>query len=167
MNIPSRTALPRSQFKNILKITHYIRIPLLNQTSSSQIQETLCQVANDPIAAAVPRKAYQPLQRLSLGVAGLSLPTEESKNKAITLLQELGNQDWQKIFSKVEAARSSTSTMNPESLCNGHFKFSGPRPLVVSTFFHVIISSVILNLVLRAKYSSCSPNRFQKPYNCP
>ncbi len=140
MNIPSRTALPRSLFKNIFKITHYIRIPLLNQTSSSQIQETLCQIANDPISAAVPREAYNPLQRLSLSVASLSLPTEESKNKAITLLQELGNQDWQKIFFEFEAARSSASTMNPESLCNGHFQFSGPRPLVVSAFFDVIFS---------------------------
>lgn len=127
-----RPRIPSSRFKVSLGITHFIRIPLLNQYSSSQIQETLWQVANDPLAATVPPKTYQPLQSLSLSIASLSLPTEESKNRATFLLQDLVNQDWQDLFSKAQETRSTTrisSTANPGTLSNDD-RF-GPRPLIV------------------------------------
>ena len=119
-------------FKELLGLTHFIRIPSLNQFSSSQIQKTLWQVANDPLAATVPPKAYQPLHKLSLSIATLSLPTEESKNRATCLLQELVNQDWRDLFSKAQEARSTThisSTANLGTLSNDD-RF-GPRPLIV------------------------------------
>lgn len=118
-----------------MNLTHFIRIPLLNQNSSSQIQETLWQVANDPVSATVPPLAYRPLQFLKIGVAALSLPTKESKEHAISLLQDLGKQDWQELFLKAQALRSSaqlSSTMNVARPSNGHVDQFGPRPLVVS-----------------------------------
>ena len=114
-----------------LGLTHFIRIPLLNQFSSSQIQKTLWQVANDPLAATVPPEAYQPLQRISLSIAALRLPTKESENRATSLLQDLVNQDWRELFSKTQEARSTRilSTANLGTLSNDDR--SGPRPLIV------------------------------------
>lgn len=130
MSVGSR--IKSNLFTHKSEIRHFIRIPLLNQTSSSQIQETLWQVANDPLAATVPPKAYQPLQSLSLSIASLSLKTEDNRNRATSLLQDLGNQDWRELFSKAQAARSNTrisSAANPETLSNDDRL--GPRPLIV------------------------------------
>lgn len=113
-----------NRFTNLLGITHFIRIPLLNQFSSSQIQDTLWHVANDPVAATIPPRAYQPLQSLSLSIASLSLPTEDSRNRATSLLQELGKNDWRELFSKVHML----STMRSGMQSNNEF---GPRPLIV------------------------------------
>ncbi len=126
-----------SNWKNTLSITHFIRIPLLNLFSSSHIQETLWQVADDPVSAKIPHLAYRPLQNLSLSVASLSLPTEESKRQAIELLQDLGEHDWRKLFYEAEAARinvRTSSTGNSGSLENGNLDQFQPRPLVVSIF---------------------------------
>ena len=129
---------PRKLANNLryaLGLTHYIRIPFLNQSSSSQIQETLWQVANDPISAEIPHLAYQPLQRLSLSIAALSLPTDETKRQAIELLQDLGKQDWRKLFCDAQAARinaQTSLTLNPGSLEDGSVDHYQPRPLVVS-----------------------------------
>ena len=125
-------------WKLILNLTHFIRIPFLNQTSSTQIQETLRRVATDPAAAYVHPLAYRPSQQLKCTIAGLSLPTEEKRHQAISLLQHLGDQDWQKIFSKVPEAPSNTpisSTLTPGRLNSEHVDQFGPRPLVVSALF--------------------------------
>lgn len=118
-------------FKELLGLTHFIRIPLLNQFSSSQIQETLWQVANDPLAATVPPKAYQPLQVLGLTITALSLPTEEGKNRATSLLQDLVNHDWRDLFSKAQEAHSTriSSIANLGTLSNDD-RF-GHQPLIV------------------------------------
>ena len=130
---PSRTV--RNYWKHEMKLTHFINIPLLNQTSSTQIQETLWRVANDPVAASVHPLAYRPLQRLKCGIAPLSLPTEEKRNQAISLLQHHGDQNWQKAFSKALKARSNTPTasiVTPGRLSSEHVDQFGPRPLIVS-----------------------------------
>ncbi len=101
----------------------------------TQIQETLWQVANDPVSAEIPHLAYQPLQNLGLGVASLSLPTEENKLQAIKLLQDLGKQDWRKLFNEAQAARfnaQASSTVMSGSLKNEIVDKFEPRPLVVS-----------------------------------
>ena len=132
--------------KHVLKLTHFIRIPLLNQTSSTQIQDTLWRVANDPVAASVPPLAYQLSQRLKISVASLSLPTQESRNHAISLLQELGEHNWQKLFSMVEAFRANTrkpSSASPEKLSDEDVGQIGPQPLVVSAILKVVICQSI------------------------
>lgn len=108
-SVPAKANLPSHQ-KNVLRMTHFIRIPLLNQNSSTQIQETLRQVANDPASATVPPLAYQPLQQLKLSIVALSLETQADQSRAIALLKELGKQDCRKLFSKAQAARSNTRT---------------------------------------------------------
>ena len=111
-----------NNYKIRLNMTHFIRIPLLNQTSSCQIQDTLEQVASDPVSAAVPLLAYQSLQELKLSIATLSLPTRQSRDRAIALLQHLGTQDWQRVFTKAQASlssvrMSSTSGLPPFIVC--------------------------------------------------
>ncbi|CAD6566116.1 MAG: hypothetical protein ASARMPREDX12_007550 [Alectoria sarmentosa] len=131
MKVP-RGVVP--SYRTSLNITHFVRIPLLNRTSSSQIQETLWQVANDPAAAAIPHLAYQSLQSLAISVAALSLPTEKSQQQAIRLLQELGKQDWQKLFNEAQVAQSKAQTssiVNPETLGNQVVDQIKPRPLTV------------------------------------
>ena len=93
-----------SSWKIKLNLTHFIRIPLLNQTSSSQIQKTLEQVASDPVSATVPLLAFHPLQSLNISIVALSLSTQQSRDRAIALLQHLGTQDWQKVFTKAQAS---------------------------------------------------------------
>ena len=140
----SRSSRPLPSNFSVLNLTHFIRIPLLNQTSSTQIQETLWRVANDPVAASVPPQAYRPFQGVKCGIAALSLPTREKRDHAISLLQRLGDQDWQKIFSKAPQARSNTpisSTVNPERLSSEHVDQFGPRPLVVSALFEQVSAS--------------------------
>ena len=137
---PPRIRVP-SNYKVALNVTHFIRIPLLNQTSSTQIQETLLRVANDPVAASVPPLAYRPCQQLKLSVAALSLPTQESRDHAISLLQELGKHDWQKVFHRVEEFRPTTrkpSSASPERLSDEGVGQIGPQPLVVSTILEVV-----------------------------
>ena len=128
---------PPNHWKRVVNLTHFTRIPLLNQTSSTQIQENLWRVANDPVAVSVPPLAYRLFQRLNCGIAALSLPTREKRDHAISLFQHLGDQDWQKIFSKAQQARSNTpisSTVDPERPGSDVDQF-GPRPLVVSALF--------------------------------
>ena len=140
MSIPPRIMTKRP--RHLLGITHFIRIPILNQTSSSQIQETLWKVANDPLSAAIPPKGYQPLQRLSINIAALSLPTQESRNHATSLLQDLGNQDWRKLFAKAQAALPKMRTSlaaNPEILSND-VNHCDSRPLVGKALFGVMYS---------------------------
>ena len=163
-NYARRPGLVPSNYKRRFNLTHFIRIPLLNQTSSTQIQQTLWRVANDPVAASVPPLAYQSIQRLKIGVAALSLPTQERRNNAISLLQELGKHDWQKVFSKVMEARSNTSilsSVNPESLGGEHIDQFGPRPLIVSALFEREFDSPchvwVVRQFSRRGHSQCLP----------
>ena len=136
----SSRSLP-SNFRRVLNLTHFIRIPLLNQTSSTQIQETLWRVANDPVAASVPPLAYRPFQRVNCGIAALSLPTREKRDHAISLLQYLGDQDWQKIFSNAQELRPHTRTSpsaSPERLSDEDVGQVGPQPLVVSAILEAM-----------------------------
>ena len=138
---------------NALGITHFIRIPLLNRFSSSQIQETLWRVASDPVSAAVPPLAYRILQRLSIGVVSLRLHTQKRRSRATALLRDLGDQDWRKLFSKAEAIRSKdrkSSTVSPERPSNQNVDQSGPQPLIVSEVFEAIslLSAPCLSLSL-------------------
>ena len=122
-------------------MTHFIRIPLLNQTSSAQIQDTLWRVSNDPAAASVPPIAFQRVQQLKLSVAGLSLPTQETRDRAISLLQELGNQDWQKLFYKAQEIRPNTrkpSSASPRRLSDEDVGKNGSQPLMVSAILEVM-----------------------------
>ena len=134
-------AVPRilvNNWRRVLNLTHFIRIPLLNQTSSTQIQETLWRVADDPVAASVPPLAFQQFQRINCSIIALSLPTREKQDLAISLLQHLGDQNWQKIFLKALEALSNTpisSTVNAERLSSERVDQFGPRPLVVSALF--------------------------------
>lgn len=154
-----------STFKSLLKITHFIRIPLLNQTSSTQIQETLWRVANDPVAASVPPLAYQPSQQLRMSVAALSLPTQEKRDHAISLLQELGNHNWQKTFHMIENFRPSTrkpSSASPERLSHEGVRQIGPQPIVVSAIREVMFCQLchvcISSHVSIANHFKCPPN---------
>lgn len=136
--IRNRPRMSSNDLRRVLNLTHFIRIPLLNQTSSTQIQETLWRVANDPVAASVPTLAYQPLQNLKLGIVGLSLPTREKRDHAVSLLQHLGDQNWQKTFFKALEAPSDTpisSTVDAERLSSERVDQFRPRPLVVSALF--------------------------------
>ena len=129
---------------NAPKITHFIRFPLLNQSSSSQVQETLWRVANDPVSASIPPAAYRPLQRLSLSIAALQLPTEYKRKQAIELLHDLGKREWQKLFSQLQTAPSNTSissTVNPERLSNERVNLFNLPPLVVSALFEATFPS--------------------------
>ena len=116
-----------SNYGKPFNMTHFIRIPLLNQTSSSQIQNTLDQVASDPISATVPPLAWASLQRLSISVTSLCLPTQRSSDRAIALLKQLGSQDWQGLLSKAQTS-SSNAPMSSTS---------APPPFVVSAPFQV------------------------------
>lgn len=126
------------------KFTHFIRFPLLNQSSSPQVQETLWRVANDPVSASIPPSAYRPLQRLGLTIAALQLPTYYKTGHAIKLLHNLGNRDWRKLYSQRYPAPSYTpitSTVNPPKLSRqrvGHFNIP---PLVVSALFEATFPS--------------------------
>ena len=136
----SRRLLP-SDWKQVLNLTHFIRIPLLNQTSTTQIQETLLRVANDPVAASVPPLAYGACQRLKVSVAALSLPTQESRDHAISLLQELGKHDWQNLFSRIQEVRPNAqnpSSISPERLSDEDVGPIGTQPLVVSAILEVM-----------------------------
>ena len=142
---PPKTFMP-SRWSYRLNLTHFIRIPLLNHTSSSQIQKTLSQVASDPVSATVPRLAYRPLQRLNISVAALSLPTQQAMDRAIALLQHLGSQDWPTLFSKAQA-----SPLNAPMSST-----SGSPPLIVSALSKQTFPSLscvrVPSHVLRAKY---------------
>ena len=141
-SFPRRSPTLFRNWKRVVNLTHFIRIPLLSQTSSSQLQENLWQVANDPVAASVPPLAYKPLQRLKVSVAALSLPTQESRDHAISLLQDLGNQDWQKLFSKAQELRPHTRTSpsaSPERLSDEDVGQVGPQPLVVSAILEAML----------------------------
>ena len=129
---------------NAAGFTHFIRFPLLNQSSSSQIQETLWHVANDPVSASIPSVAYRPLQRLNLSIAALRLPTESKRKQAIELLHDLGKREWGKPFSKLQTAPSNTSTsstVNPERLSNERVDLFNVPPLVVSALFKATFPS--------------------------
>lgn len=154
---PRRSQIIPSNFKYRFGLTHFIYLPLLNKNSSSQVQETLWQVANDPVSAAVPPLAYQKLQQLKISIVALSLPTQESRSQATALLQDLGNRDWPKIFSKSQAASSNpriSSNMNQGRLTNGFSDEIDPRPLIVSAFFDAISSQPIARLNLKLLFQS-------------
>ena len=136
----SRIIVP-NDFKRVLNLTHFIRIPLLNQTSTTQVQETLLRVADDPVAASVPPLAYQPCRQLKVSVASLSLPTQKSRDHAISLLQELGKHDWQNLFPRIQESRPNTrkpSFASPERLSDEDVGQIGPKPLVVSAILEVM-----------------------------
>lgn len=125
---------------NAPKFTHFIRFPLLNQSSSSQVQETLWRVANDPVSTSIPPSAYRPLQRLGLSIAALQLPTEHKRKQAIKLLHDLGKREWQKLFSQLQTAPSNTSisptvTVKSKRLSNKRGDLFNVPPLVVSALF--------------------------------
>ena len=146
-----------SKRKHVLNITHLLRLPLLNKTSSSQIQETLWRVAKDPVSASVPPLAYRPTQDLKLSIAALSLPTEESKKKAISLLKELGNQEWRKLFFKASAIRSN-ARISPNMEAEGQSSEVAdqfvPRPLVVSKHLKAAFSqSMPCSKTMYSRYS--------------
>ena len=130
-----------NNWKRVFNLTHFIRIPFLNQTSAPQIQETLWRVANDPVAASVPPLAYGQSQELKVSVASLSLPTQKSRDHAISLLQKLGKHDWQKLFLRIQQSRPNTrkpSSASPESLSDEDVGQIGPQPLVVSVILEVM-----------------------------
>ena len=124
-----RSRTVSNTWKHIFNITHFIRIPFLNQTSAPQIQETLWRVANDPLAASVPPLAYGRSQELKVSVASLSLPTQKSRDHAISLLQKLGKHDWQKLFLRIQQSRPYTREDVGQI---------GPQPLVVSVILEVM-----------------------------
>ena len=128
--------------REVFKLTHFIRIPLLNQTSSTQIQEALFKVARDPVSAAVPSLAYKPFQRMSVSIAALNLPTQESREQAIALLQSLGRREWREVLLKAQAACSVATSSSPssENLKNENISQQEPQPLVVSVISHAHLS---------------------------
>ena len=163
-----------NDFRRVLNMTHLVRIPLLNQTSSNQIQETLWRVASDPVAASVPPLAYRPFLRLRCGIVTLSLPTEEKRNQAISLLQHLGDQNWQKIFFRAPEARSNTpiaSTVTTGRLSSEHVDQFRPRPLVVSALFEQKFASPchasVPSHITRADHFHRLPNCQYKPKSMP
>lgn len=126
------------------RFTHFIRFPLLNQSSSSQVQENLWRVANDPVSASIPPSAYRPLQRLSLSIAALQLPSERKRKQAISLLHHLGKREWQKLFSQLQTAPSNTSissTAKKEWLNNKPVDHFNLPPLAVSALFEATFPS--------------------------
>ena len=151
---------------NAPEYTHFIRIPLLNQSSALQVQNTLWRVANDPVSASIPPAAYRPLQRLNLSIASLQLPTEDSRKHARDLLHGLGKHNWQKVFTKLQTAPPNTSIssiVNPDRLSNERVDPFGPRRLFVSAISEAMFSQYIPRTspkpVSGAKDSSCSPRR--------
>ena len=140
--LPRRSPYMPNNWKFVLNLTHFIHIPLLNQTSSTQIQETLWRVANDPVAASVPSLAFQPFQQVKCGIVALSLPTREKRDHAISLLQHLGDQAWQKVFSKAQELRPHTRTppsASLERLSDEGVGQVGPQPLVVSVILEAML----------------------------
>lgn len=83
--------LPKGSVRNkkLYGITHFLRIPFATPKSTPQLLQSLGQVSQDPIAAALPRAAWNTLDELPYLVGALSLLKPGRLDRAIQLLREL------------------------------------------------------------------------------
>ncbi|KAI4250246.1 MAG: hypothetical protein LQ352_005418 [Teloschistes flavicans] len=135
--------------KGTPKLTHFLCLPLLTQSSTPQWQKSLQQFANDatnpfqtsPNSAAtsngkdsrtepspaIPSKAIRPLGALHLTIGVMSLQTEEKLNAATALLEGLD------ITNLLPTARKSESDLEAETAQDSVATSSeGPSPLLLS-----------------------------------
>lgn len=83
--------IPKGMPVNIRRygITHFLRIPFATSRSIPQLLHSLGQVAQDPIAVALPRAAWSTPDELHYSVGPLSLGKPGRLDRAIRLLREL------------------------------------------------------------------------------
>lgn len=83
--------LPQAGLINIKKygITHFLRIPFATAKSTPQLLHSLQRVAEDPIAAALPRLAWLTPDELFFSIGSLSLKTTSRRRTAIRLLNDV------------------------------------------------------------------------------
>lgn len=70
-------------------LTHFLRIPFATSISTPQLQQSILQVARDPIAAALPQAAWSYPSQVHFAITSLSLKSPDRVNAAVQLLQEL------------------------------------------------------------------------------
>ena len=106
--------LPKGSISNQKRhgITHFLRIPFATPRSTPQFLQSLRQVSQDPIAAALPRAAWNTPNELYHSFGSLSLGKPGRLDKAIQLLREL-NMD---RIARAIAARSDTDAIT-KSAC--------------------------------------------------
>ncbi|KAI4188324.1 MAG: hypothetical protein LQ346_005336 [Caloplaca aetnensis] len=73
-----------------LGITHFLRIPFATTESIPQLLSSLGNVAQDPIASALPRTAWSAPDQVHFTIGGLSLKTPARIEAATQLLTEFG-----------------------------------------------------------------------------
>jgi len=102
--------LPKGSMRNKWNygITHFLRIPIATPESTPQLLQSLGHVAQDPIAAALPRAAWRTPDELHYHVAPLSLLEPGRLDRAIRLLRGLN----MNRISKAIAAASGTNVVN-------------------------------------------------------
>ncbi|KAI4275103.1 MAG: hypothetical protein L6R38_005957 [Xanthoria sp. 2 TBL-2021] len=82
VRIPAGTSLNLEKYG----ITHFLRIPLATRQSRPQLRETLNQVAQDPIAAALPRDCWKHPEQLHHQMGLLRLDSPKRVREACELL---------------------------------------------------------------------------------
>jgi len=70
-------------------LTHFLRIPFATLISIPQLQQSILQVPQDPIAAALPPVAWSYPTQVHFAIISLSLKTPDRVNAAVQLLQKL------------------------------------------------------------------------------
>lgn len=82
--------LPKgSTGKRKLGLTHFLRVPFATSISTAQLKQSIEEVARDPIAAAMPRIAWNDPDRMHFVIAVLNLKSPDRVNAAVQLLQDL------------------------------------------------------------------------------
>ncbi|KAL8683900.1 MAG: hypothetical protein Q9186_000111 [Xanthomendoza sp. 1 TL-2023] len=83
--------LPQGSLANILHhgITHFLRIPFATAKSTVQLQDSIERVATDPIAAELPRAAWNAPDEVHFQVSPLSLKTPSRVRAATQLLRDI------------------------------------------------------------------------------
>jgi len=120
--------LPKGAARNKKKygITHFLRIPLATDKSTSQLLRSLKQVSQDPIAAALPRAAWNTLDELHYLVGPLSLLKPGRLDRAIRLLRELD----MKQIAKAIAATSGTDVVKQPASRSTETVYSVQSPII-------------------------------------
>lgn len=70
-------------------LSHFLRVPFATSISTTQLHQSIQQIARDPIAAALPQIAWNNPGRVHCVIAVLSLKTTDRVNAAVQLLQDL------------------------------------------------------------------------------
>ena len=111
------TSKMRMSMQEALKVTHFVRIPLVTRTSLPQILESYRRLENDPIFALVPKSALTHPANLHFTLGSLSLPTPSHVEAALKLLESITvRQEDQPLTAHVVGIGNSLASRSPRNL---------------------------------------------------